>query len=152
MNIYPASIYKLQRLGFLNNDNELTASGESLLANQFNIPPTEKVAEVYMFEEFWNAFPKDDEHHIFNKTRAIRANKALARLEYDKLINEGVASQIDLIEAVKREVKWRMSFKTENHLKFMKSPPNWLRDKMYLEEHEIDIKEKDIEDYGKNVI
>lgn len=153
MNIYPASIYKLQRLGFINNEGKLTASGETLLANDFDIKPNSATAELYRFEEFWNAFPKDDEHHTFTKSRAIRVNKALTKLEYDKVINEEKATQQQLIDAANTEVKWRKSFRMSNFLTYMKSPANWLRDSIYLDVENYVIVNQDLpEEYGKNVI
>jgi hypothetical protein len=153
MNIYPASIFKLQRLGFIDSTNKLTASGETLLANDFDIKPPKGLEETYRFEEFWSNWPKDDEHHTFARTRAIRVNKALTKLEYDKVINESKATQEELINAVKKEVVWRMSFRMSNTLKYMKSPANWLKDSIYLDtDNYILPNEVTQEEYGKNVV
>jgi len=149
MNIYPASIFKLERLGFLKN-GILTSSGESLLAD---IPrPTPSAQSKDRFEEFWLAFPRDDEHHTFPKTRAIRINKALTRLEFNNVIEANKATQEQLIDSVTKEVAYRKSFRTENYLRYMKSPPNWLRDSIYLDTENFSV-EEGLEDvgYGKEV-
>jgi hypothetical protein len=150
LNIYPASIYKLQRLNFISSEGVLSSTGENLLS-QLSLP-TKSPSEVSRFEEFWLAFPKDDEHHTFNKTRAIRTNKAVAQLEYDRVISDKKATQEQLIEAVTNEVTYRKSFRMENYLKYMKSPTNWLRDSVYLDKYELEDTVKDQEEYGKSIV
>jgi len=147
MNLYPASISRLKRLGFLDGE-ELSAMGENLVA-EF-VKTERKVEKPTRFEEFWLSFPKDDEHHTFSRTRAIRSNKALTKIEYEDTVVKGITEDT-LIEAVKKEVTWRKTFKMSNYLKYMKSPVNWLRDSVYLDSDNFDSAEiKD--EYGKELI
>lgn len=150
LSIFPSSITKLQRMGLINKDSDLTESGELLVKKIVN-PTIVKKEVAHNFEEFWQAFPKDDEHSNFPKTRAIRVNKALAENEYKKLLaNENITEE-QLINALNLEVAWRKSFRASNFLTYLKSPANWLIHKAYLDSENYTLSDTD-EGYGKEVI
>lgn len=147
--IYPASLAKFVRFGLLTKDHMLTEQGELLVSSLIQV---EKPVQVTSdrFEEFWEAFPKDDEHGMFPKTRAIRVNKLAAKKEYEKLLAEKV-SEDTLIDCLNTEVQWRKSFTNSNFLTYLKSPANWLSNKAYLDSENYILQEPE-DRYGKDVI
>ncbi len=148
--IFPASLTKLKREGFISKDDELTEKGETFV-NEV-LKPTivrEEKAEID-FESFWQAFPKDDEHGMFVKTRAIRVNKAAAEKEYRKTLAEGITEEY-LLKCLQLEVAWRKTFMSSNFLTYIKSPTNWLSSKAYLDIENYELDEPN-DPYGKDVI
>ena len=150
LNIFPASIAKLKRFNLLTDDNEVTPAGVSIVSQVLETAPTKtSINYEEEFEKFWLAFPRDDEHHTFSRSRAIRINKAVAFTAFVNTLNNEKVTATILVEAVEKEITYRKTFKQENYLKYMKSPANWLRDKVYLDDFSNEITEE--EGYGKQV-
>lgn len=110
------------------------------------------------FKEFWNLYPLTDEHSNFHMTTTIRGDENLTKEEYLKALKK--VSKEDLLEALKWEIKMRTKPGSENKLKYLKRPKNWLKMEQYniYLDYKSKIEEKELnnqnsaEDYGKNVV
>ena len=79
VNVIPASILKLRRMGYIDETDKVTAGGEAVLFScvQTNFEETKPIANIEdRFDEIWMLFPRDDGYRHFSKTRMIRWNKA----------------------------------------------------------------------------
>lgn len=150
VDVTPASINKLTRMGVLNSKGEVTEAGESIIMLVVDIPPVEKTEETVLakFEEFWKIYPRDDAYNTFGKTRQLRWNKSETRklfIEYAKEHSEDV-----LIEALKREIKFRSSPSQENLFKYMTNSVNWFK-KNSFETFLTDDNDPETNEYGKEI-
>lgn len=151
INIAPAYINKLQRLGLINPDGNITTAGEVVL---FSCIETEPKVEVKSnkedsFNEIWLMFPRDDSFRHFPVSRTIRWNKAETKRHYLDALNTHTHQQ--LVSALQNELKYRTANSTkENLFKYMKGSVNWFKDQAFL--NFVDDEETNItDDYGKEV-
>ena len=148
INIFPASIIKLQRLNILDSELGITAVGETVLFDCLDEDKVVVPAED-KFDELWLLFPKDDEFKSFPRTRTIRTNKAQAKTEYYNTLAKGYTHE-QLVNALKNEVIYRSESTKENLFKYMRSPINWFKNESYLDFVDINIVKPD--EYGKEIL
>lgn len=146
----PSSLAKLKRLNMLDEELNITSTGQAALVNIIQYIPTKVVVEIEdKFEEIWKIFPKDDSFRHFPNSRMIRWNKPETKRLYAEAIQE--YSHERLINALKKEIDYRSLNSTkENLFKYMKGSVNWFRDKSYLNFMDEEIEQKGIE-HGKEL-
>ena len=121
------SLNKLKTLGFLEKGRgNLTSLGYELFLEESNTNYSEE------FEEFWAAYPTNDEWGRFHFTRKIKANRDEAEMEYAKA--RVTKSKEEILEGLTCYIDFLMRTSTiHNEMKYMKGPTNFLRDKVYLD-------------------
>lgn len=151
VNVTPASVLKLKRMKYINDDDSLTNAGEQVLFScieketEATNPPTEKSAD---FDAIWLMFPKDDGFRHFEKTRMIRWNKAETKKEYDIALTK--VTHEELVRALANEIAYRKQSSTkENFFKYMKSSINWFKTEHYNEFLDEQLNVEDI--HGKEL-
>lgn len=154
LNITPASVNKLKRLKFLDENSVLTPEGEQFLFECLPIKPTQKPEgkEVDLFEEFWTTYPKDDAIKNFQASRLLRWNKGETRRLYKEALT--TVSHSQLLQALKAEIAYRVkNSNVENKLKYMFGSVNWFKNKGYLEflGEEL-VEDKEQQNYGKELV
>ena len=91
----------------------------------------ETVEATLNFEEFWNAFPSNDRHGNWLRTRTLKSDKPGCITLYKRAVTGGVKHE-DLLRALRWEVNDRKSKSTtKNKLTFMKASSAWLRQREY---------------------
>lgn len=151
VNIMPASLIKLKRLGYLDEKDELTLVGENVLFSciEKEVEPTPiSTTKNEKFDEIWMMFPKDDGYRHFEKSRIIRWNKAETKREYEEALKK--VKHEDLVRALNNEVAYRkLSSTKENFFKYMKSSVNWFKTEQY---NEFIDEQQNVEDsHGKEL-
>lgn len=150
LNVYPASINKLLRLNMIDSKGQLTNIGENVLMECFaeDAPPKIEATEDF-FSDFWKLFPRDDGWGNFNRTRQLRWNKVETKSEYDLALKN--YSHEEIMDALKREIKYRSIPSRDNMFSFMCNSVNWFKKKAF--EAFIDGEDNEnVEDsYGKKV-
>lgn len=98
----------LLRKAFITEDNKLTLIGHELL----DFMESKKVTTIVRsktstkeFDEWWEAYPSTDHFEYKGKTftgsRGMRVQKEKCKLKFNAIINEGIYSARDIIEATK---------------------------------------------------
>jgi hypothetical protein len=138
-----ASVYQtLIRKALITPDDEkITTLGKDLL-EFMNTKISGKIIRrkpaTTDFEEWWKSYPGTDgfdyKGKSFKGTRALRLNKDVCRLKFDKIILEGQFTAEQLIAALNFEVNQKKETsisENTNALKFMKGSPSYLESKSY---------------------
>lgn len=116
---------KLMRLGYVDKYFALTEKCYELI-------PDAQLPKVTRFEDFWAAYPVDDQYFNHEKTRSLRLNKPLTRQEYVK--QAAVYGEDFIIDCLNREVEDRLSNSSvRNSFKYMKNSMNYLKTKQFLD-------------------
>lgn len=110
----------LVRKALISEENKLTPLGLELL-EFMNIkiakPIVKKKASTQEFDEWWEAFPSTDHFEykgrVFTGSRGMRVQKDKCRLKFNAIVNEGVYTAKQIIEATKTVV----FLKKENSVK-----------------------------------
>ena len=157
MALIPASINKLRRMGLIDENGNITNTGEFILftcAGEMEAVSTgEKSAAVNTedkFDEIWKTFPRDDAFRHFPATRTIRWNKKETKLYYKAALESYTHEQ--LLNALKNEIAYRTTNSTkENLFKYIKSSVNWFKDQSYLNFIDDDLETNLENEFGKEV-
>jgi len=132
----------LVRKGLLTDSNKITIPGQDLLdfmdskvakaIVKKKVPPKE-------FDEWWEAFPSTDHFEykgrIFTGSRGMRVQKEKCRLKFNSILNEGVYTASQIIEATKYIVtlKKEASFKKKsNELTYLQNSYTFINDGHYV--------------------
>jgi len=136
-NIYAGMLRK----GFLTSEGKLTLSGKDLL--QYMTTPegtkfVKKVVDESLFNKWWVSYPGTDTFNHrgknFKGTRSLRAAKARCKIEFDKIVDEGEHTGLQLIEALNYDVNMKKEdsiSKGRNGLTFMQNSLTYLNQRSY---------------------
>lgn len=128
---------KLITLGFLSRDGFITTKFLGLLTAMEDT----KEIDSGEFQTFWDAYPANDGFGRFAPTRDIKLSGKLdAKVEY---IKARVTHSADtILNGLNNYISYlKKTSVTENKLKFMKGPLNFLKQKIYLDYPNIEIKQ-----------
>ena len=136
-----ASVYQsLIRKGLITKDDEkITVLGRDLLVfidTKIDTKIIRRKPATTDFEEWWKTYPGTDSFDYkgksFKGTRALRLNKDVCRLKFDKILLEGEYTAEQLIAALNFEINQRKEtsiIENTNALKFMKGSPSYLENR-----------------------
>lgn len=157
----------IYRKGLITEEQKLTQTGKELLAFIEEDSKIEKIVkkkvDVINFESWWKAYPGTDtfiyQGKTFSGTRSLRVKKEDCKLKFNKILEEGEYTAIELIDALKFEVeqKKQTSFQEKtNKLKFMQNSLTYLNQRTFepfieLIKSGINIIEKPIETGGTDI-
>lgn len=119
------------------NENGITVTGKELLkfitTEDGTMLPKKKKEALGPFDDWWEAYPGTDtfryKGRTFKGSRNLRGDKKLARIRWDKLINEGEYSPKTIIAAMLFDVnqKKEMSVKqNKNKLTFLQNSATYI--------------------------
>lgn len=98
----------LLRKALITEDNKLSALGQELLdfmSSKVATPIEKKKVSTKEFDEWWESYPSTDqfEHQgrVFIGSRGMRVQKEKCKLKFNAIINEGVYSARQIIDATK---------------------------------------------------
>lgn len=131
----------LLRKGLISGEGELTLMGKELLEfidSNDKVKLVRKKASEELFEEWWKTFPGTNQFEFNGKTftgsRAMRVKKEECKIKYYSILNEGIHTSTQILEALKLDVlmKKQESFRTkENKLTYMQNSLTYLNQKSY---------------------
>lgn len=144
------SILKLENNNMIDDKEELTPIGETVIVDCIGDDSPKTINFDGRFEEIWKMFPAHDGFRSFPRTRDIRVNKSEALQEYHSARARGATDE-QMVEALKIEIKKRSASETQNAFTYMKSPANWFRKNGWMDsEDEETVVQK--REYGKQVL
>ena len=110
----------LIRKGLLTDENKITIPGNELLEfmdSKIAIPIVKKKPSTKDFDEWWEVFPSTDHFEykgrIFTGSRGMRVQKEKCKLKFNSIVNQGVYTARQIIDAT----KYIVSLKKENSFK-----------------------------------
>lgn len=131
----------LIRKGLITEEEKITTMGKELLdfmETKESRRISKKKVDGDEFLLWWNEFPSSDIFDYagkhFQGCRSLRQNKEECRAKFDKIVSEGEYSVIELIEALKYDVKSKKeaSIKTgTNKLTYMQNSLTYLNQRSY---------------------
>jgi hypothetical protein len=124
------------RKGLITNQNKITLLGKEILKFTDTVdysPLVKKKTKGLTFDDWWAIYPKTDgfthKRRTFPLTRNLIAGKAKAIGYWDKIMNAGEYTALEIIDATKFDVLQRkeMSVKQgKNNLTFMQNSATYL--------------------------
>ena len=138
-----SDLVNLFNKGLLNADGNgytVTREGRALVNMVLDRPqepePAVKVS-AQDFEDFWEAFPSNDQHGNWLRTRTLKSDKNRCQALYKRAIEDGRTKE-EILRALNWEIKDRKAKSTtSNRMSFMKASSAWL----YQREYEIILEE-----------
>lgn len=124
---YIESCTVLENLGFIEN-NKITSSGKKLYES---INKLKEESEIF-FKEFWETYPINDAWGTFSMSRIIRSNITLTKQAYMRALKYHTHDEIMVALLAYIDMLKHKSSSTENKLKYMKSPKNFLNDDLSI--------------------
>ena len=110
----------LVRKGLLTDENKITVCGNELLdfmTTKIAVPMVKKKPAPKDFDEWWESFPSTDHFEykgrVFTGSRGMRVQKEKCKLRFNSILNEGVYTARQIINAT----KYIVSLKKENSFK-----------------------------------
>jgi hypothetical protein len=98
----------LVRKALISEESKLTPIGQELLdfmSSKISTPIVRKKASTEEFDTWWESFPSTDhfeyQGRIFTGSRGMRVQKEKCRLKFNAIVNEGVYTAKQIIEATK---------------------------------------------------
>ncbi len=132
----------LIRKALICDSNKLTPLGQELLdfmATKIATPIVKKKASTKEFDEWWESYPSTDHFEykgrVFTGSRGMRVQKEKCKLKFNAIVNEGVYSAKQIIEATKTVVflKKENSFKKKtNELTYLQNSFTFLDKDHYV--------------------
>lgn len=132
----------LIRKALITEDNKLSTLGQELLdfmASKIASPIVKKQASTKEFDEWWESYPGTDHFEykgrVFTGSRGMRVQKEKCKLKFNAIINEGVYSARQIIDATKFVVilKKENSFKKKtNELTYLQNSFTFLDKDHYV--------------------
>jgi hypothetical protein len=136
-NIYAGIVRK----GFLTDEGTLTLTGKGILKYMTTPEGTKfvkKVDDVVLFDKWWLSYPGTDtfSHRgkSFKGTRALRTGKPRAKGYWDAIIEKGIITGEQIIEATQYDVQMKKEdsvIKGKNGLTFMQNAATYLYNDSY---------------------
>lgn len=114
----------LLRKALITEDNKLTLIGHELLdfmSSKIVTTITRSKKSTKEFDEWWEAYPSTDHFEYKGKTftgsRGMRVQKEKCKLKFNSIVNEGIYSAQDIIDATKYvvQLKKENSFKKKSN-------------------------------------
>lgn len=132
----------LLRKGYINEQGIVLVKGKELLDMVKHTKPRQIEKNIKQtitpFDEWWTTYPGTDTFdyngRVFMGTRSLRAKKEECRLSYNKLLNGGLYSHQELLNALKLEIEYKKadSYKTgQNKMAFMKNSLSYLNQQAF---------------------
>jgi len=110
----------LVRKGLITEENKLTIPGNELLdfmAAKVATAMVRKKPSTKDFDEWWESFPSTDhfeyQGRVFTGSRGMRVQKEKCKLRFNSIVNEGVYTAKQIIDAT----KFVVALKKENSFK-----------------------------------
>ncbi len=128
--------------GLLNangNGYRVTRDGQSIIGQVLGNKSEPVVTKVSAkdFDEFWAAYPSNDQHGNWMRTRTLKSDKNRCSVLYKRAVEQGTSKE-DLLRALNWEIKDRKSKSTtSNRMSYMKASASWL----YQKEFDIILEE-----------
>lgn len=132
----------LIRKALITEENKLTLIGQELLDFMSSKIVTNLVRvkkSTKEFDEWWEAYPSTDhfeyKDRVFTGSRGMRVQKEKCKLKFNSIINEGIYSAKDIIEATKYvvQLKKENSFKKKsNELTYLQNSFTFLDKDHYV--------------------
>ncbi len=132
----------LIRKALITEDNKLSTLGQELLdfiSTKIASPIVKKQASTKEFDEWWESYPGTDHFEykgrVFTGSRGMRVQKEKCKLKFNAIINEGVYSARQIIDATKFVVilKKENSFKKKsNELTYLQNSFTFLDKDHYV--------------------
>jgi len=132
----------LVRKGLLTDENKITIPGNELLefmASKIAVPMVRKKLSTKDFDEWWESFPGTDHFEykgrVFTGSRGMRVQKEKCKLKFNAILNEGVYTARQLIDALnyvvtlKKESSLR---KKSNELTYLQNSYTFINDGHYV--------------------
>jgi len=98
----------LIRKGLINDENRISILGNDLLDfmdSKIATTIVKKKASTKEFDDWWEAFPSTDHFEykgrVFTGSRGMRVQKEKCKLKFNAIVNEGMYSAQQIIEATK---------------------------------------------------
>lgn len=147
--------YGLIRKGLIGKDEEkITLEGKDLLKYIDDNVESKKIVKrqplTSDFEEWWKNYPTTDSFTYKNKTfkgtRSLRRSKNQCKVKFTAIVNEGIYSPKELIDALKYEVetKVKRSLKeNKNIMSYMQGSVTYLNQRTFEGFIELMDSEKD---------
>lgn len=124
---------------------QLTQKGSLLLKKTGNLEGIKEVLETHhkskesRFDEWWSNYPSTDRvmengNVKFQETRSLRNGKPVCKIKYEKLLEEGIYTHEQMIQALKYEVDLRVSQSIKentNKVSFMTNSKTYLNNNMF---------------------
>jgi hypothetical protein len=137
-----AMLQSLERKVLLSEDYKLTPIGQELLdfmATKIAVPIVKKKASTQEFDSWWEAFPSTDhfefQGRIFTGSRGMRVQKEKCKLKFNSIINEGIYTAKQIIEATKLVVLLKKNAsikKRSNELTYLQNSYTFLDKDHYV--------------------
>lgn len=114
----------LIRKALITEENKLTISGHELLdfmSSKISTTIVRNKPSTKEFDDWWDCFPSTDNFEykgrIFTGSRGMRVQKEKCKLKFNSIINEGIYTAKDIIDATKYVVylKKENSFKKKSN-------------------------------------
>lgn len=131
----------LIRKQLITDEQKLTKEAIDILdfiSKKRNTKILKKKPDVSEFDEWWEMFPSTDIFSFggkkFNGTRSLKSNKEKCRLEFNKILGEGVFTKDDVIRGTRFDVELKMSNSLKsgsNKLTFLQNSHTYLYNRSF---------------------
>lgn len=146
----------LFRKGLITDEDKLTIPGQELLdfmTTKIAAKLVKKKPSSKDFDEWWNAFPSTDHFDyrgkVFTGSRGMRVKKEQCKLKFNAILNEGVYTAQQIINATKYVVTLKKESslkKRTNELTYLQNSYTFLNDSHYVPFIELSDKQVKISD------
>lgn len=132
----------LIRKAFITEENKLTINGQELLdfmSSKIVTTIVRNKPSTKEFDEWWEAYPSTDHfeyrERIFTGSRGMRVQKEKCKLKFNSIVNEGIYTAREIINATKYvvQLKKENSFKKKsNELTYLQNSYTFLDKEHYV--------------------
>jgi len=132
----------LIRKGLITDTNVITLIGQDLLdfmATKVAKAIVKKKPSTKEFDEWWESYPSTDHFEykgrVFTGSRGMRVQKEKCKLKFNAILNEGIYTAKDIIEATKYVVMLKKEAslkKKSNELTYLQNSYTFINDGHYI--------------------